>query len=76
MDVFQAVETVAKAHRVTAFLTYEAPAHEEVEAVAGFVAKSKELGCDAVQLLRTESVHSNNDRRLFRANAIIYSPAK
>lgn len=76
IDVFQAGEAVVRAHKAAAFLTYEGAAHEEVQAVAGFIAKSKELGCDAVLFLRSESPHPNNDRRVFRANAIVYHSTK
>lgn len=82
IDVIQMHETLAKAHKAISFLTYDCAAKEEAEAVAGFIAKAKDLGADGVVMIgfadeiQARTIFSPDDRRLFRANAIIYQPAK
>ena len=81
IDVIQTNETPARPVKAIALLTFECAAHEETQAVAGFIAKSKDLGADAVSMIRFDAPNANqavqnifapNDRRVFRANALIY----
>lgn len=85
IDVYQAGESLTRPFKAAAFMTFECAAHEEAQAIAGFIAKAKDLGCDGVVILRYESPNINqvmptlispNDRRVFRANAIIYPNTK
>jgi len=79
IDVVQAHESVSKAHKNIALLTYECETKAETEAVAGFISKAKDLGADGVLLIRIElptiehvNIVSPDARRVFRANAIVY----
>jgi hypothetical protein len=83
IDVFQISETVSKPHKAVALLTFECATKEETQAVAGFIAKAKDLGADAVRMLGVEDPAidrstscSPDDRRVYRANAIVYQSGK
>ena len=79
-----------KPFKVIALLTFECAITDETQAVAGFIAKAKDLGADGVVIISVitsrEAGNVNygiasflppNDRRVFRANAIIYgAPGK
>jgi hypothetical protein len=82
IDVVQGFETPTKPLKPIALLTFECAAHEEAQAVAGFVQKGRDLGADGVKLISFDDPNSNqavnnifspNDRRVFRANAFTYS---
>jgi hypothetical protein len=81
IDVFQLGEKPKHSFKVIAFMTYECAAHEEAQSAAGFIAKSKDLGADAVVFVAFDAPFSEtrvfnliapNDRRVFRANAVVY----
>jgi hypothetical protein len=85
IDVFQEGEKVSRPYKAVALLTFECAAHEEAQAVAGFIAKAKDLGADGALMIGFFSPNSNqavpnifspNDRRVFRANAIVYQSAR
>lgn len=83
IDMFQAREVVPKPFKSVALLTYDCPAKEEAQAVAALIAKAKDLGTDGILMLAFEEpafkrvdIFSPDDRRIFRANAIIYHSPK
>jgi len=79
IDVVQVGEESLKSSKVIALLTFECDVHEEAQAVAGFIAKAKDLGADAVIMKYFDPQNETatpGDRRVFRANAVIYKPAK
>ena len=85
IDVVQAGEPVSRPFKAIALLTFDCAAHEETQAVAGFIVKAKDLGADGVVMIGFFAPNSNqtvpnifspNDRRVFRANAIVYQSTK
>ena len=83
IDVVQARESAPRPYKNIALLTFDCPAKEETQAVAGFIAKAKDLGADGVLMIGFETpslqrvdIFSPDERRVFRANAIIYQTSK
>jgi hypothetical protein len=83
IEVFQAREVASKPYKTIALFTFDGASKEETQAVAGFIVKAKDLGADAVLILGFEvpsiqrvDIFSPDERRVFRANAIIYQTAK
>jgi hypothetical protein len=88
IDVYQPGETNSKPYKLIALLTFECAITDETQAVAGFISKAKDLGAEGVSLLglvtSREATIANygipsllppNDRRVFRAYAVIYQKA-
>jgi hypothetical protein len=80
IEVVQPREAVSKPYKSIALLTFDCATKEETQAVAGFIAKAKDLGADGVLILGFEVPTMQridiNERRVFRANAIIYQSPK
>ena len=79
IDVFQMSEVVPKPCKAIALMTFDCATKDETEAVAGLIAKAKDLGADAIIMLgfQEPSVQlvksiSPGDQRVFRANALVY----
>ena len=79
IDVVQAGEETPKTSKAIALLTFECEAQEETQAIAGLIAKAKELGADAVIMKyldpQKEAV-TFGIRRIYRANAVVYKQPK
>ncbi len=83
IDVFQVQQPIARPYKSIALLTFDCAAKEEAQAVAGFIVKTKDLGADAVLMIGFElpsiqyvNVFSPDERRVFRANAIVYQKSE
>ena len=82
IDVFQIGDAVPnRARKTIALLTFDCQLLEETRAVAGFIAKAKDLGADGVIFLSSDvpgstqcvtSLRAPSDWHLFRAAAIVY----
>lgn len=82
LDYFAEGTTIPKQHKVIALLTCEGAAHEEGEMVNAINFRARELGASGVIQLRADQPNASvaiahpmwqaPDRRVFRANAIIY----
>ena len=81
IDVLPPGEPISRERKIIALLTFECEAQDETHAVSGIIVKAKDLGADAVMLLPFDplvptngviAVPSPRERRVFRANAIIY----
>jgi hypothetical protein len=83
IDVIQVRESASRPYKAIALLTFDCPAKEETQAVAGFIAKTKDLGADGLVMIGFElpsfqrvDIFNPDERRVFRANAIIYQNPK
>src|SRR6185503_775186 len=78
IEVVQVGEKIVKSSKAIALLTFECEVQEETHAVAGFIAKAKDLAADAVIMKSfdpQDEVAAPGTRRVFRANAVVYKAA-
>lgn len=83
LDVYSNPQSVERLHKVIALLTCEGAAHEEGELVNAINYKARQLGAHGVVVIPPDRPNEGlviahpwfqpADRRVFRANAIVYT---